>query len=150
MLTMRWNQLSNLWNEMDRFQSEMNQLFGRYSAGNSNWRPLAVSYPPVNVWLDEENVHVEAELPGMELDKMAIYVTQGNQLTIQGERHPAGPANGVWHRQERGFGKFSRSVTLPILVDADKVEARFEHGVLHIRLPKSEAAKPKRIAVKAE
>ena len=55
----------------------------------------------------------------------------------------------VWVRQERPVGRFTRQVTLPVLVDADKVEARYEHGVLKLTLPKSEAAKPRKITVKA-
>jgi HSP20 family protein len=56
----------------------------------------------------------------------------------------------VWHRQERGFGEFTRVITLPVPVDADKVTARLEHGVLTLTTAKSAAAKPKKIAVKAE
>ncbi len=59
------------------------------------------------------------------------------------------PPNAIWHRQERGFGKFTRQVTLPSLVDADKVEAKYENGVLYLTLPKSEAAKPRKIIVKS-
>jgi len=86
----------------------------------------------------------------MKLDQLEIYVREGNQLSIQGERQPCAPEKGVWHRQERGFGKFNRAIELPVAVDADKVEARFEHGVLHVKLPKSESAKPRRILVKGE
>jgi HSP20 family protein len=127
----------------------MNQLFGRYGL-DGNSPALAYSYPPVNVSEDGNAVHVEAELPGMQLDNLEIYVSEGDQLTIQGERQPCQPEKGVWHRQERGFGRFSRSFTLPVAVDADKVEARFEQGVLHVTLPKSATAKPRRITVKSE
>ena len=57
---------------------------------------------------------------------------------------------GTWHRQERGYGAFNRTVELPESVDADKVEASFTQGVLTIVLPKREEAKPRRISVKAE
>jgi HSP20 family protein len=125
----------------------MNQLFGRLT-DQFDWRSLAASYPPLNVWEEKDNLIVEAELPGMQLDKLEIYVNEGNELTIKGERQPSAPEKGTWHRQERGFGHFSRTITLPSLVDADRVEARFEQGVLRITLPKSEAAKPKQIVVK--
>jgi HSP20 family protein len=83
----------------------------------------------------------------MQLDRLEIYVTEGNQLTIQGERRQRDLDKGLWYGQERGFGQFSRTVVLPVTVDADKVEAGFEHGVLLVTLPKSEAAKPRRISV---
>jgi HSP20 family protein len=134
---------------MDRFRTEMNDLFSRIHPSEA-WRSLAFAYPPVNVWEDEQNLFAEAELPGMAMDKIEIYVTEGNQLTIQGERTPVEVKNGVWHRQERTFGKFSRVIALPVAVDAIKVEARFENGVLRLTLPKSEAAKPRKIAVKGE
>lgn len=147
MLLTRWGPYGNLWNEMGRFREEMNQLFGRL--GTTSWPSLAVSYPPLNVWENDDNLFVEAELPGMQLNHLEIYVKEGNQLTIQGER-PTAEGTGTWHRRERGFGKFNRLITLPVPVDADKVEARFDQGVLHVTLPKSEQAKPRRIAVKAE
>jgi len=79
-----------------------------------------------------------------------VTVTEGNRVTVAGERKAAEPANAVWHRQERFAGTFARELTLPAPVDADKVEARFEHGVLKVTLPKSEAARPRKIAIKAE
>jgi HSP20 family protein len=59
------------------------------------------------------------------------------------------PEGGAWHRQERGQGNFVRTLTLPTQVDAEKVEAKLEHGVLQLRLPKHEAAKPRKIVVKS-
>jgi HSP20 family protein len=113
-------------------------------------RGLAVSYPAVNLWEDNDNIYVEAELPGMQLGNMEIYVNEGNLLTIQGNRQPEQIPNGLWHRQERGFGQFSRALPLPAAVNSDKVEAHFDQGILSIKLPKAEYAKPKRIAVKGE
>ncbi len=77
-------------------------------------------------------------------------MTNRNQLTLQGERLPEEPNNGRWHRRERGFGRFRRLLELPLPVDADKVEATLEDGLLHLTLPKAEEARPRRIAVKAE
>ena len=85
-----------------------------------------------------------------DLEDLEIFVTAGNQLTISGERkEPA--SNGMsWHRRERGYGKFTRLIELPTSVDDDRVEACFKLGVLTIKLPKHEAAKPRRISVSAE
>jgi HSP20 family protein len=139
----RWQPLS--WSPWREFPAEMRLVRERLAAGS---RPaLASSYPPLNIWGDSDKVYAEAELPGMQLDHLEIYVTEETQLTIQGERRKPELGNGVWYRQERGFGQFSRTILLPVKVDADKVEARFEHGVLFVTLPKSEAAKPRRISV---
>jgi HSP20 family protein len=133
---------------MQQLQSEMNRLFDRW--GDGGWRNLVTAYPPVNVWEDGEQVFVEAELPGLEAKDLEVHVTGGDQLTLKGERKQATPPKGVLHRQERGFGAFTRAITLPFQVNADKVEARFENGVLLVKLAKHEAAKPRKITVKGE
>lgn len=145
MFSTRWQPWNEVVTEMNRLQSEMNRLFGR--AGNGA-RPSV--YPPLNVWEDDEKLYVEAELPGMDLNDLEIYVNAGNLLTIQGQRQESAPAGGTWHRRERGYGKFSRVFELPADVQADKVEAHFRHGVLMIVLPKREEVKPRRIEVKSE
>jgi HSP20 family protein len=135
----------DLWSEMGRVHDELSRLFGR----RSPFPTMAPAGPAVNVWDDENAVYAQADLPGIDPAKLEVFVTEGNQLTIQGERTAPELPNGVWHRQERAFGQFARQVTLPALVDADKVEAKYEHGVLYLTLPKSEAAKPRKITVKA-
>jgi HSP20 family protein len=127
----------------------MNRLFDRWTP-NGGAQGLTGGYPAMNVWDNGEQVFVEAELPGLKLDDLEIYVTGGNQLTLKGERKPFTPEKGVWHRQERGFGSFVRTLTLPYPVNADKVDARFENGVLLIKLAKHESAKPRKITVKGE
>jgi HSP20 family protein len=86
----------------------------------------------------------------LDLEDLEIYVTGGNQLILKGERKLCASAKGVWHRQERTFGAFNRSLTLPFPVEADKVDARLENGVLHLKLTKHESARPRKIPVKAE
>jgi HSP20 family protein len=141
---MRFNGFGELFQEMSRFQDEFNRAFGRGGFGRTTG-----TGPAVNVWADDQAVHVEVDLPGVDPEKLDISVTEGNRLTVQGERAEVKLPNAVWHRQERGHGTFVRELTLPTLVDADKVEARFEHGVLKLTLPKAEAAKPRKIAVKS-
>lgn len=147
MLTLRRETFHDLWTEMARFQDELNRVFGRFVPGTSG--QAAAAGPLVNVWEDDDNFHAEIDLPGLSMDKFEVFVTEGNQLTIQGERQAPEIEGAVWHRQERPFGQFSRSLALPALVDADKVEARYEQGVLRLTLPKSEAAKPRRIAIQS-
>lgn len=144
MLATRWEP----WTEMNRLSREMDRLFGR--GGNGVTGQLGVgNYPALNVWEEDDKLHAEAELPGFSLDDLEIYVT-GNQLTIKGQRRPPEHDSGTWHRQERGYGMFSRMMELPGEIDGDKVSAEFKNGVLNISLPKSEAAKPRRIDVKSQ
>jgi HSP20 family protein len=75
-------------------------------------------------------------------------VTGGNQLSLKGGRKQPTNEKGVWHRQERTFGTFHRVVTLPYPVDADQVEAKFENGILRLKLTKHVSAQPRKIAVK--
>lgn len=149
MLLTRWQPITNLWTEMNRLHHEMNRLFESYGLEHG-WPGLAVAFPAINIWQDEDSVFAEAELPGMELKDLEIYVTGGDQLTIKGQRKQPEVKEGVWHRQERGFGTFTRVLTLPADVDADRVEARFHQGVLTITMPKSETARPRKITVRAQ
>ena len=146
MLATRWQPLHGLWSDMGRLQDEVNRMFARREAGP---RSLTASYPALNVWEDKDRWYVEAELPGMELEELEILVHE-NQFTIQGERKQPELPEATWHRCERGFGKFSRTFQFSEDVDADKVEARFQQGVLLIELPKREEVKPRRIEVKSK
>jgi HSP20 family protein len=131
---------------MNRMLEQMDRLFG--PIGFDGAARMAPPYPPLSVWGDDDHLYVEAELPGLTREDLDVAVAEGDQLTIAGVRKPCGPENGSWLRQECWYGRFSRTVTLPTAVNPDAVEARYEAGVLSLTLPKSEAAKPKRIAVK--
>lgn len=144
-----WSWPSEPFAELDRLNAEMNRMFRRFGAAEPGQAP-AVTYPAVDLWQDENCLYVEAELPGIQIADLEIYVTGGNQLTVSGERKPPTVEGGAWHRQERGYGKFSRLLALPCDVKTDEVEADLKDGVLTVKLPKSEAAKPRRLAIKAE
>src|SRR5215218_908283 len=91
---------------------------------------------------------VTVELPGIEADDLQITLEDG-LLTIQGERHFAHDSSEQqFHRVERRYGAFRRSITLPAQVQAEQIEASFDNGVLQILVPKMEEAKPKRIQVR--
>ncbi len=143
MLATRWEPRS-MWSEMNRLRDEMDRLFG----GNGLRRFSVSTYPPLNLWEDDNNLFVEAELPGFELSELEITVTGDNQLSIKGERKQPELEKGTWHRRERGFGSFNRMIELPQHVDAEGVSAEFKHGVLNVTMPKKEEAKPRRIEVK--
>ncbi len=135
------------WREMERLQREVNRLFAD-SAGVVGGR-MAAGYPAINVWSNDESAVVTAELPGVDPEDIDISVV-GDTLTLTGSRRPTELKEGEkYHRRERGYGQFTRSFQLPFQVEADKVEAQFEKGVLHISLPRAEADKPRKIAIKA-
>lgn len=142
----RWDPLNPMWGSLNQLQSEMNRLFHRWT---EEGLPVVQgsSFPAVNVWEEGDEVYLTAELPGIQLSDLEIYVSGSNQLILKGERKPHVPEKAVRHRQERGFGKFSRTLTLPFPVDAEKVEARLEQGVLNLKLVKHESAKPRKIPV---
>lgn len=136
---MRLMQMSN------NFAREMNRL-RRELEGNIQGQ-AGVTYPALNIWEDAECLHIESELPGYQPSDLEAYVTGSDQLVLKGERKPAALEKAVCHRQERTFGSFERTLTLPIPVNADQVEAKYSQGVLHLKLAKSPEAKPKKIAI---
>jgi HSP20 family protein len=105
--------------------------------------------PPLDISERKDAYQVTVELPGVKLDDLQLTM-EDSLLTIQGERHVANDASEQqYHRIERRYGAFRRSITLPAHVMAEGVEASFEDGVLQIVVPKAEEAKPKRIQVRS-
>jgi HSP20 family protein len=137
---------SSLLSDLNRLSSEFDRVFGSQMSGNGGRN--GGTFPPLNVWSDEDHLYVEAELPGFDLEDLEIVVTGENQLSLKGHRERPSQAEATWHRQERGYGNFTRILELPDQVNAEQVDAEFKHGVLTITLPKREEAKPRRIEVK--
>lgn len=136
----------SIWREMDRLQHDMNRLFGDRTVNRSRKAP---SFPAINVWATEDSAKITAEIPGVSKDDLEINVT-GDTLTLSGVRgQDELPEDARYHRQERRFGEFERSIQLPYTVDVNKVKATFKNGVLTVDLPRVEAEKPKKITVKA-
>ena len=136
----------SVWRELNQIQRDMNRVFDTHSPIRTRTAP---SYPALNIWSNEEGLVVNAEVPGIDVKDIDISVV-GETLTLSGARKSEDLEEGSrYHRQERGSGKFNRSVELPFPVDIDKVEATFKNGVLQISLPRSEADKPKKIVVKS-
>jgi len=133
--------------ELERMRKEMDRLFEDLTEGIFR-EPRAGVYPLVNVTEGSDDYYVRAELPGIKAEDLDISVT-GNSISIAGERKiPAEDEKAKYHRREREAGKFSRIISLPAQVDTARVEASCVDGILTVVLPKSEAAKPKQIAVK--
>jgi HSP20 family protein len=137
----------SLFDELGRMQQQMLRL-SEALQGRVFGRPTAGVFPAVNLTEDKDNYYLRAELPGIKSDALDIQVA-GRNLSVSGERVIDTEGDGVrYHRREREGGKFSRIVGLPTDIDAEKVSAKMENGILTIRVPKAEAAKPKQIAVK--
>jgi HSP20 family protein len=117
-------------------------LFGESDAfARGSW------FPPVDIAEETDRILVTAELPGFTHDQIKVEV-EGNVLTISGERkldHETSGRN--YSRMERSYGHFVRSFTLPAVVDRNRIQAKFENGLLTLELPKSEESKPRQIPI---
>jgi len=149
----------NPWQEMQRLRHDIDRAFEQvgWRNGGRNGRTFptaflpgraARAYPLVNVSEDAQALYVTALAPGLEPTAIQLTV-QDNRLTIAGEKqrvaaemHPD-----AFHRSERAVGTFVRTVTLPIDVEPEQVQAEYTNGLLVVTLPKAEQVKPKQIAV---
>ena len=129
---------------LNRMLDEAFNAFPFQEQGNlitSTW------FAPTDVSEDENSLQISMELPGVEPDDVRLSL-ENNILTIRGEkRQRSEESNERVHRFERTYGVFERTFALPNTVDADKIEARFENGVLLVRIPKAERARPREIRV---
>ncbi len=141
MAIIRWDP----FREMTQAQSQLNRLVEQVWGGRQeSWLPA------VDVFDKNDAVVLKAELPGMDPDEIQIEVDD-NVLTIKGERKFEEEVEEErYYRVERRFGSFQRSLALPQGVQADKIQANYEDGILTITVPKAEEQKPKRIEVKAK
>lgn len=127
---------------------EMENWIERFWGDDGNGWGTPMLSPPLDLSETADAVNLRLDLPGVEAGEIDIQVNS-RQLTITGERKNEQEETGqTFHRVERSLGRFSRSVMLPCEVQEDKVEARYQDGVLQIRLPKSPASKSRHIKVK--
>jgi HSP20 family protein len=143
---------TNGMDPINSLRDEMNKLFGEFFQTSPyetrlNWRTPG-TFPAINIWEDEDNILFEAEVPGLTMNDIELFVV-GNELTVKGERNEERDERKTYHRRERGIGSFSRVIHLPVDINADKVEAVLKNGVLTVTLPKAETAKPRKVEVKA-
>ncbi len=131
-------------------RQEMDRVFNDVFEGvASGFTPAVFGrrvFPAFNLWEDDLTLFAEAEVPGLRMDDLEVFVN-GDELTVKGERKPGEEEGVTYHRRERGVGTFSRGLRLPVEVDAEKVEASLRDGVLTIRLPKAQAVIPRKITV---
>jgi HSP20 family protein len=135
--------------ELQSVQSEMNRLFGTFfdspsGPGNGGARRWI---PAVDLVEEKDHYVLRADLPGLSEGDVKVEL-EDNVLTISGERKSEREERKEgYYRVERASGAFSRSLTLPRGVDPESVKARFERGVLEVRVPKPEQHRPKRVAI---
>jgi HSP20 family protein len=136
-------------NDFARMSREMDRLFESLAPTRSAERSKGLGVPPVNLSQDDANLYAELELPGVAPENVEI-LAQGDTLTIKGSRQIAQDERTKQViRSERVSGSFERTMTLPVEIDADKVNATLKDGVLTITLPKAQAVLPRKIAVNA-
>ena len=140
------------WFGRDPFRSlreEMDDLFSHFPA---DWDGVRISrdrIPSMDLSESNGNLEVKLDLPGVKPEEIDIEIS-GDILCVTGEHKEEQEEKGkTYHRIERRSGTFCRTVTLPCPVKQDEVTAEFENGVLNIKLPKTEKAKPHKIKVKA-
>jgi HSP20 family protein len=136
--------------DLTDIQTQMNRLFDNFLGQPSPSGMMErVWTPPVDMYETKNEVVVAMELPGLNEKDIRLSITDG-LLTIQGERQGSDEAREAGHyRQERWFGKFERTLLLPIPVETGQVKATYRDGVLTIKLPKTEGGKPKEIKIDA-
>jgi HSP20 family protein len=105
-------------------------------------------FPPINVFGDGDGIVVRAEVPGVEPSAIDVQI-ENRTLTISGERREPARNKGSYHRRERRYGKFSRSLQLPDRLDSEQATAECRHGLLTVRIPQRAEAKPRQVKVEA-
>ena len=140
MTLVRWNPVRELASmEIDR----LNHMFEDFYGAGRGWLPAVDIFETK----DHEFV-IKAELPDMKREQITV-TFENSVLTLSGERKSEfADHSGAFHRTERSYGKFTRSFTLPASVDGNRITAAYKDGVLTVRVPQREEAKPKQIEVK--
>ena len=133
---------------LDEFQKDLNRAFDHSLAKRGDWHGRFI--PEVDVTEESDRYVLHADLPGLVKEDVSISV-QGNVLTLRGERKgKVEKTEKNTYYSERSFGSFSRSMEFPTEIQAEKVNASYENGVLKVDLPKAESAKPKQIDIQVK
>ncbi|MGA1824674.1 MAG: Hsp20/alpha crystallin family protein [bacterium] len=131
------------WRDLYRLKNEMNKIFSDYQTRTS------AEYPLINIWSSADDALLTAEVPGIDAHNIELSIS-GDTITLKGETTTEKlKEEECYHRQERPYGKFTRSIKLPFIVDSNKVEAECKNGILKIKLPKTEDTKQKKITIKS-
>jgi HSP20 family protein len=143
------------FNELFDFRNSFDQLFNRFLAnsggGNQNANALLLAVPPIEVWVDtnKKEYHLSVALPGVDPKEIQVNL-HGNELTVEGERQQSQDKKDAnYQEQEFSYQRFQRTITLPEGVDAQKLSAEYDNGVLEVTAPLKESALPRQIEVKS-
>ncbi|HYO13654.1 MAG TPA: Hsp20/alpha crystallin family protein [Thermoanaerobaculia bacterium] len=143
----RWNPVASSLVSREPFFRMVDSLFNEFVNGAGEDLASRAWMPAVDIQETEDAYRLDAELPGLTKDDIQITL-ENNVLRLSGERKlEKDVKRDNYHRVERTYGTFSRSFALPSQVNAEGVQATFENGVLTLTVPKSESAKPRRIAI---
>lgn len=143
----KWDRKDPL-DSLTHIQREMSDLFDFLSSSPQMEGFVSAEFPPIIVSINEDNVIVRAELPGVKINDLDVQAVD-EILTIKGERKPTiNHAKATYLRRERNHGTFARSIMLPEKVNVEKVTASYKDGVLTVILPKSIEVKPKQVVIK--
>jgi HSP20 family protein len=149
MAIVRWQPFHDLAGIQDRMNRIFDDAFRGVSRPSSedDWAFGGSWAPSVDIYEQDGNIVLKAELPGIDPKDVDVRV-ENNVLTLRGERKLESEVKREdYHRVERAYGKFSRSFTLPSVVDTEKIKADYKDGVLQVSLPQREEAKPKQISI---
>jgi HSP20 family protein len=131
--------------DLDHLRREMYRWLDNSTRGDGD--AGSGVFPPMNVTQDADNFYVRAEVPGIKASELSISAVQ-NRLSIAGKREIPNEHERVsYHRKERPEGAFNRTLTLATELDVERIDARYADGILTLKLPKAEAAKPRLISV---
>jgi HSP20 family protein len=149
MLT-RWTDFDRSVMAMDDFRRRMDRLFDEFDDGRSvGYARQTGSYPRANLWGVGENLVLVAEVPGLSENELDLSIHQ-DVLTLTGEGRVKAPDGYSVHRQERASIRFSRSFTLPVPVDMERVKATVKDGMLTVTMAKAPEARPRQITIRSE
>lgn len=148
MAIVRWEPFRDVMGVQERMNRLFEEAFrGVQRPGEEDWALGGSWAPLVDIYEHEGNIVLKAELPGIDPKDVDVQV-ENNVLTLRGERRIDSEVKREhYHRVERAYGTFSRSFTLPTVVDTEKIKAEFQAGVLRLTLPTKEEAKPKQISI---
>jgi HSP20 family protein len=136
------------FHDLLRLQDQLASLLGTAPDARSSWGGSTGVYPPINIFRGPDRLVIRSELPDVRPEDVSLTV-EGRQLTITGERRPPDGAGGGYHRRERPWGRFARTVHLPDDLDLEQVDAQCRNGVLTVSIPVAASARPRQITVKA-
>jgi HSP20 family protein len=134
---------------LEELRREMDRLFENFIGSTPGELIGLRKYPPIDVWEEGESLMVRAEMPGVAMEHLEVYA-RGSELTLKGFRPAASGTSANVHRQEQHGGEFERKISLPIEIDAERIQATLADGLLTIRVPKPAMAQARKIAVRGE